>query len=766
MRKEAQTASSSTSREVSQSPQKYRESLQRVNREKQSCEYYNEGANLEDGDLPSLSLKIRTPYKSYTPAVVTPPRSATDANRTKFKDDAAPYHTTKWSSQLEWLEDGSAPNDELAFHRINSIRGESNVNTIEGQNLRPMGVVDDEDGNQNGLVVTRKEHENKEYAQLDQLGDVIMIRRNEVGEEHIKDSSMHITSVGTEPKPDSDGSPMPMDEARGHMLEKNRSWSAPNKKAYLRALAQRAKEKFQRKKDVEDQPECLLNNPVRKGSKLAMSRSHNKTIDDKKDSLNDKEGWTLAEKVRSLQSIKYENPVSQEAASNITSSSRNSATIHSKKDALHIHSKEFSRLTLNDTPATNKNLDYLHSTSFQPISPGLGANGSIMSPKASSRQVSDSGNEMAMSKPNKTKSVIGPNGTSSKFAGSTLSNIRKKPEVHKVIDAKVDDGLDLDMDRYSGEQRPTQSYGTIARRSVLALHRNGSIIGNSKKKKDSKKGAKWHQITDHSLAEDRYFTDVHRKSLGEDNNESKISSFNENTQNNVSTEEVSRFAPNRNDLSIGSQPLFYSLQLDPSHHLSDVSMLDSSVGCGDGLSIASGASSVHTTTTNETSLSKSTRVRHQGAAKNRVTDSVKKSANLKNSSGWYQSMKTVVEANNCEWNTKDGFVDYAPPEETKEIATDVMHIGRLNSKMSTRKLSPELHVQSVNDEDYSNIPFPSNWEKDREEMIGLRQYGNGDASAFTEVVRNKHQKRKIKLSRSRHTHSSRVTHKFQRLDDD
>merc|ERR1712176_1449269 len=98
------------------------------------------------------------------------------------------------------------------------------------------------------------------------------------------------------------------------------------------------------------------------------------------------------------------------------------------------------------------------------------------------------------------------------------------------------------------------------------------------------KGAKWHQMTDQSLEEDRSFSDVHREGIGEDNDENDISSFNENTQNNVNTEEVPHFTANRVNRSVGEQPLS-SIQLDPSSHLCDVSMLGSSVGHGDGLSI-------------------------------------------------------------------------------------------------------------------------------------------------------------------------------------
>lgn len=179
---------------------------------------------------------------------------------------------------------------------------------------------------------------------------------------------------------------------------------------------------------------------------------------------------------------------------------------------------------------------------------------------------------------------------------------------------------------------------------------------------------------------------------------------------------------------------FGTVKLDPREDSCDVSVLGHSLAYGgDGASTVITARSMYTTGTNATNFSTSTRRRHRGAAKNRVS---KDASENQRPSGWLDSIKAAAEKNNRRWDPKIGWVDYVEPNDQKEKESKFNsggRIGRLKAPKLKKEGDDSTSVVSESPSVSSNVPFPESWKKDRDSMI---VDDDGNASAMTEVISN------------------------------
>lgn len=179
-----------------------------------------------------------------------------------------------------------------------------------------------------------------------------------------------------------------------------------------------------------------------------------------------------------------------------------------------------------------------------------------------------------------------------------------------------------------------------------------------------------------------------------------------------------------------------TIKLDPREDSCDVSVLGSLAGNGDGGTVFS-SRSMYTTGTNATNWSTSTRRRHRGAAKQRLSET---KAENQRPSGWLESIKAAAEKNNCRWDPKLGWIDYVEPkdEERDEPRQNNQRIGRLKTPkfQGARRNKRSDDESSCGDSQScsTELPFPSKWERAREEMV---RNDDGTASAVTEVASNK-----------------------------
>ena len=180
-----------------------------------------------------------------------------------------------------------------------------------------------------------------------------------------------------------------------------------------------------------------------------------------------------------------------------------------------------------------------------------------------------------------------------------------------------------------------------------------------------------------------------------------------------------------------------SVNLDPKEDSCDISILGSMVGHGDGATVYS-SRSMYTTGTNGTNLSTSTRRRHRGAAKHRISDV---NTDSKRPSGWLESIKAAAEQSDRRWDPKLGWIDYIEPndQEEEEVQLNKERIGRLktpNFKGAGRggHQNDDASMRSDDRSVSSQVPFPESWEKDRQRML---RDDDGVASVMTEVVSNK-----------------------------
>ena len=184
-----------------------------------------------------------------------------------------------------------------------------------------------------------------------------------------------------------------------------------------------------------------------------------------------------------------------------------------------------------------------------------------------------------------------------------------------------------------------------------------------------------------------------------------------------------------------------SVKLDPREDSCDVSMLGS-MAQGDSATVFS-SRSMYTAGTNTSNWSTSTRRRHRGAAKHRISEA---DVDGKRPSGWLESIKAAAEQSNRRWDPKLGWIDYVEPDDQKEeeeVQLNTGRIGRLKTPnfKGSRKGSNHDDDESTRSDGRSAssqaLPFPDKWEEDRKRM--LRNLDEG-ASVATEVVSNKPRK--------------------------
>jgi hypothetical protein len=124
--------------------------------------------------------------------------------------------------------------------------------------------------------------------------------------------------------------------------------------------------------------------------------------------------------------------------------------------------------------------------------------------------------------------------------------------------------------------------------------------------------------------------------------------------------------------------------------------------------------------TGATTYSHSSRVRRPGAAKKRLAKEKELQEKAKGAQGWVQSIKEVAAMTSQKWDPLLGLVDYLEPvvEEVPERARhENMHLD-LTRKISTpSKRSKVDDAGSVNSAKSTPVPFPREWEEERERMI-------------------------------------------------
>lgn len=173
-----------------------------------------------------------------------------------------------------------------------------------------------------------------------------------------------------------------------------------------------------------------------------------------------------------------------------------------------------------------------------------------------------------------------------------------------------------------------------------------------------------------------------------------------------------------------AKPPVSTLKLDPYQDSSDVSLLGSIMVGGDGASVVSGKSH-YTMGTNATNWSTSTRRRHRGAAKNRKVDLSENQRPV----GWLESIKAAAASNNRKWDPKHGWVDYVDEEEL-----EIQRIGKLKAPLNSRKSKSSGNTDDTDGHgDKVCIPFPSDWERERDEMVSL---ASQDTDAKEDTVDN------------------------------
>jgi hypothetical protein len=118
---------------------------------------------------------------------------------------------------------------------------------------------------------------------------------------------------------------------------------------------------------------------------------------------------------------------------------------------------------------------------------------------------------------------------------------------------------------------------------------------------------------------------------------------------------------------------------------------------------------------------KSTRRRHRGAAKKRLTKA--KEAEDGASVGWLDSIRTAAANNNRVWDPQLGWVDYEEPEKGDDTAS-ADRIGSLSLPVKSRG-TQHGNDQSQRPGAAGSVPFPENWEEERSQMLGQSHEADG-----------------------------------------
>jgi len=596
------------------------------------------------------------------------------------------------------------------------------------------------------------------FLQLNDTGDIAVFSRP--GAEHQRglkvQKSKSFGGLGETPVPsderayglknESSKSDVPLESTHSvsYLLNKSKSWSKPQKNAYLQAMALKAKEDFRKKKELSDEPKTVVESPkfqsigkfeddddslsaILDESPVKRSRSH---IDWSQ------HDWTPSEKRRLFHLVKSEG-LTPERATEIMLASK----------------AEESQIPEILEQAPTRNNVNSHSSSFKPSPSGV-----FVATRNIEREEADDSKEIPHPQftnqnanvERKSKSDHGANYSSdssfakaplpqfanlnenvgkrsmsdhgamdSRTCSTILSNLKQKPGFSKVVENNHQS-----RSVPIASQNLSRSISKSVERLPNAKAAGGSIFSmKSRKKKGSEKGLSWHEIDD--------------QDYNSDENEMVSNGFKDIKKDvEKSSNDIFDFdAPA--DTSKDDDGPVSSLMLDPYSDSCDVSILGSINGFDATSTVVSGRS-MYTTATNASACSTSTRRRHRGAAKNRKPEETKKPV------GWLETIKAAAESNNKTWNPEAGWVDYKETHKPVELEFDgkksISRIGKLKPIIakSKRDLSHESHKVIDNDAKImnSNIPFPSGWEKERDEMASVIKDDDVQSTAATEVIRN------------------------------
>ena len=536
----------------------------------------------------------------------------------------------------------------------------------------------------------------------------------------------------------SDAGPQPASEQGGYIMERSQTWSSPEKNAYLQAMALKAKEDFRRKKGLDEKelPHSNKKNavemhPSNKDFTKSSGDLDDSSVDDDNDFNYDstsseeefdlsKYNWTPAEKRRFVQLIHSNASITRDQAIKVIQTARKNASVRklNEKDErrINIPLKNRSEEALNMRRSRSTPSPHLATPSRSSVIAVPPLTTDTFDVKAPINEPFDSKHSSGKFN-SQTRSDVSPTGVSD-FPSTPKSNLNKS------VDAITDN---TSAERTAGasfmshEIKRTQST-PIRVTSLLTGRRKkagfskveSSQINTFGKHTSKKAGNVWHQIKDDGFSDEEqdYIFQKGFDAVAKDDND------NDSVFDVEGTDEVAPIT---------------SLKLDPYHDSCDVSMLGSMISGGvtEGGSIVSGRS-IYSSATNATS---STRKRHRGAAKKRNPKDIDKfQESEKNTSGWLESIKSVAAANNRKWDPKHGWIDYVEPEKATE-GIEVVQIGRLRPPGFRKPEENEL-LESGEDGTPSNVPFPSNWQSEREEMVKIYKDDDGNASAVTEVVSN------------------------------
>ncbi len=523
--------------------------------------------------------------------------------------------------------------------------------------------------------------------------------------------------------------PMPSDERGGYTIGRSKSWSAPQKNAYLQAMAQKAREDFQKTKGtkISNNNNNNIHHHVEMKKKKEEEKSHDVTMKDQDYNDNDNDDDTLI-------GILGENT--------------------SKK----VSSKTIDWTKYNWTPSEKRKLFYL--VKSEGMSPDEATN--VIIAERIKKTIDEDDADIASTVPmrrSKTYTVgsnsrqvaitndlydVNLNEKNSHVDSTILSNLRNKPGFNRVVNTNLQDQpIELPVEDTVRRSLPPvdQKVDTSSNNNVKIT--TSPTIISSKKKKGSKNGPKWHQMDDDDDDKDD------NGAYQSNNNNFAPSTNNQKPFRNTSQpgDDIFNFDPPEED----QQPLG-SVKIDPYHDSCDVSILGSTMA-GDH-TVMSGKS-YYTTATNSSAWSTSTRRRHRGAAKNRLPDN-----NDKKPVGWLDTIKEAAVKNNREWNPESGWVDYNYNETqdndsipTVDPKPEYVKVGKLKPPKKIKvKKSKSFDSGTHKDSgaewgmNAGNIEFPSEWEMKRNNIAsGNRDDdgsgsavidGTGNSSTVTDVINN------------------------------
>ena len=144
---------------------------------------------------------------------------------------------------------------------------------------------------------------------------------------------------------------------------------------------------------------------------------------------------------------------------------------------------------------------------------------------------------------------------------------------------------------------------------------------------------------------------------------------------------------------------------------------------------ANDAASVFTMGTNATSYTQSTRTRRPGVAKSRLA--VQRQLDTGSKRGWHDTIVAAAASTNRVWDPKVGWVDYEEPD--IDVSGDVPDAAE-PLRIDLSKVVQSSQKSETGSEDGAGpaprgVPFPEEWQKERDEMIGETSAGTDAANS-------------------------------------